>query len=219
MVHPQIPLRRTRAAAAVPAMVLLVLLAGCTDGATSHPASTTSTLVTTPSPSGTAVTASHTSPVPQTLPSGRPGTPRGGIPTVGTLDRTDPDAVGAAFVRLAWTSDTRLDATPMDAGRRAAALAVPALARSLRTADPAAAPGAEWESWRRHHAYTRVQLQPNHDSGAPADTATDADRSWKVTVAPLGDHRWKGIPRTLVVYLALTRSGSSWAVSDLKVAR
>lgn len=218
MVHPQIPVKRPGAAVAVPAAVVLVLLTGCTDDA-SHPATTTSTVATTPSPTGTAATAPHTSPTPQTLPGGRPGTPRGGIPEAGAIDRADPDAVGAAFVRLAWTSDTRLDATPMDAGRRAAALAVPALARSLRTASPAAAPGAEWESWRRHHAYTRVQLQPNHDSGAPADTPTDADRSWKVTITPLGDHRWKGTPRTLVVYLALTRSGSTWAVSDLKVAR
>ncbi len=212
MVHPQIPVRRTRVTVLVPVTTLLALLASCGDNAPSPSAPPPRTSAAQPSPA-------RPPPGPPAPSPGRPGPPRGDLPKVSTINRSDPDAVGAAFIRLAWTSDTRLDTTPMDAGRRAAALAVPALARSLRTASSAADPGADWQTWAQHHAYTRVQLQPNPDSGAPGDTPTDADRSWKVRITPVGDGHWRGTPSTLVVYLALTRSGSAWAVSDLKVAR
>lgn len=152
---------------------------------------------------------------PATTPTRPPRGAVGGLP----VDLRSPDSVGAQFVSLAWTSDTVVDRTPADAARRAAKLATPALAQQLRAAVSAAAPGAQWQTWTAHHAYTRVQLLPNHDNGQPGDTTTTAVRSWQVQVTPVGDNGWTSSPQTIVVYLALTKSTGQWAVSDLRVGQ
>lgn len=147
---------------------------------------------------------------------------RGGAPNPATVDRHNPLAVGQAFVALAYTSDTALDTTPADAGRRAAALAGDPLAQDLRAARSAAAPGATWQSWAQHSAYTRVTTTENVDDGRPADTAATLVRSWSVSAAPTGDDGWAGPAQRLTVYLSLTNDPpdgtGSWAVTDLRAA-
>lgn len=147
---------------------------------------------------------------------------RGSAPDPATVDRHDALAVGQAFVALAYTSDTALDTTPADAGRRAAALAGEPLAQDLRSARSAAAPGASWQNWVQHHAYTHVTTTENVDDGRPADSAAAIVRSWSATAAPIGDDGWAGPPQTITVYVSLTNNHpdgtGSWAVTDLRAA-
>jgi hypothetical protein len=145
--------------------------------------------------------------------------PRGAAGRAQAVDRHNPDSVGAQFVKLAWSSDTAVDRTLADTSRRAAPLATPTLARQLRTAVSAAAPGAQWETWAAHHAITRVSLRPNTDDGRPTDTPTTVYRAWQAQITPVGDNGWTGSGQTLVVYVELTKSAGQWAVSDLRVGQ
>lgn len=199
--------------------LLGVLLAAATVsscGSQHEQSAPTPAAATTQSPAPTTVGPGDFQTIPPVTTPTRP--PRGAVGGQ-AVDLRSPDSVGKGFVALAWTSDTVVDRTPADAARRAAKLATPTLAQQLRAAVSAAAPGAQWQTWTAHHAYTRVQLLPNHDNGQPADTTTTAVRSWQVQVTPVGDNGWTGSPQTLVVYLALTKSAGQWAVSDLRVGQ
>jgi len=118
--------------------------------------------------------------------------------------------------------DTRTDTGPAQAGRRAAALATPALAGTLGAAVDQGAPGQQWATWASHQAVTSVALAPNADT-PPQDTPTTVYRSWAITLTPRG-RGWTGPTVSLVAYLTVTNlaepgAAARWAVADLKVAQ
>jgi hypothetical protein len=111
--------------------------------------------------------------------------------------------------------DTQTDPVPAAAGTRAAALATPELAAKLTTARPQDST-ADWANWTAHHAYTTVRLTPDNDT-RPDDTPTTAYRAWTATVTPQAP-RWTGPAWHLTVFVTMTKTAGSWAVSDLKVS-
>jgi len=215
MTAPSSARRRLAAAAAVTAAAV----AGCGGS----PAEVTAAAAT-PSAGPTATWSTPAPASPQPTPTssqtdaGPRGPVRGGAPDPAGVDRSSPDSVGAAFVQLAWTSDTRVDASPAQATRRAAALAVPELAAELRQAD-GRRPSGDWTTWTTRKAWTQVTLTPNLDTGRPTDTATRAVRGWQARVVPRANS-WTGSTQTFVVFVVLTRptSADGWSVADLEVS-
>jgi hypothetical protein len=193
-------------------------LAACSSPLASTPISVPS------STSAAAGTSSGSAPATSSLSSSGPGSkavvptsPRGDAPHLDQVDRANPAAVGAAFVKIAWTVDTRIDQGPGAAGLRATPLATTKLAASLQSVTTAGADTSEWAAWTAHQAYTVVQLGPANDT-KPDDTPTTAYRAWWVSVAPVGSG-WKGAEHSFVAYVTLTQTAGIWAVSDLRVSQ
>ena len=210
-----------------------LVLAACSQQASS-PTSPATTAATTAAPVSSGVPAATgpdpgsgtgTAPsgsVPAAAGSSAAAGPAAAGPDPAAVDRRNPDAVGRAFVQLAWTMDTRTDTGPAQAGRRAAALATPTLAGTLGGAVDQGAPGQQWATWAAHQAVTSVALAPNADT-PPHDTPTTVYRSWAITLTPRG-RGWTGPTVSLVAYLTVTNlaepgAAARWAVADLKVAQ
>ncbi|HET9654477.1 MAG TPA: hypothetical protein VFP72_03935 [Kineosporiaceae bacterium] len=188
---------------------LVLVLAGCSTGSAA-PVGTASTSRVQTGPASP----SASSPPAPASPSGA-GTPRVSVPVPAGVDRSSPDAVGAAFITAAWTMDTRTDPGPGTAGARALALAAPALAAKLAITMPQTT-SSDWVTWSAHHAWTTVQLVPDNDT-RPDDTPGTAYRAWSVTVTPQAPG-WTGTPWHLTGFVTMTKTAGSWAVSDLRVS-
>ena len=184
------------------ATAALVAVASCSHSPTAAPAPDTSTTPATP--------AAASPPVPTGTRNGRP---TAALPQAGDVDRRSPDAVSEAALTALYSYDTALDRSPADAARRALPWLSPALAQSIRTAQPAP-PGASWTIWSAHHAVITARLAPGHDD-RPADTATDAYRQYTVELIPRGRDKWQGPPEVTTVFLQLTQGTDGWNVEAL----
>jgi hypothetical protein len=129
----------------------------------------------------------------------------------------NPVSVARAALKALWTVNTAVDQSPYAAELSATPYMTPAYAAEIRGTPPVAAPGAQWDSWVRHHAVTNVSLLAEHDSGAPLSSSTVDYLQYWVTITPHGNHGWTSVPNTLVEFVVLTRSGLSslWLVSDV----
>ncbi|MGW2725098.1 hypothetical protein [Streptomyces sp. NPDC001492] len=202
---------RPRTAQAAAAAVLVAILAtGC--GAFSDGTSTDQAPPKAPTPSGpgpypTPRGASEAAP----LPSGSAGQPKGGIPSPADVNGRDATAVSKAALTALTTYDTTIDTSRDDAGRRTAAAGwcTATYAAQLRAAVSRSQPGADWQTWTTHKAFTVPRLTEAEDAGGPDDTDTAAYRRWTITLTPTGRDGWKGSPQTLTAYAELTRSTAS----------
>jgi hypothetical protein len=141
--------------------------------------------------------------------------PRGLKVNLAAVNRTNAGDVAKAFATIAYSSDTRTDTSPADAGRRAAPLATPELTKALKAAPPGRG-GADWTDLVSAKGYTLVKTRVNTDGGAPAGTATTEYASYVVTITP----KPTGAAQTVVVYLQITRTTPTgpWAVAQLRGA-
>lgn len=142
--------------------------------------------------------------------------PRGLTLNVARLDRTDADAVVAAFGILLDTSDTRIDRSATDSGTRAAALATPALATRLKRMAATGDADGSWTGLVAHDGYTAVTARLGGAGPNPADRPTSGARIVTVTVQRHGDHGWKPAPdrpQTLLVILHRADPKNPWSVS------
>lgn len=210
----------TRGATAAAAMALAAVLtaAGCgsgTDGARQGPATPSAPAATGTGPYPTPSDAAEAAP----LPAGSGGTPKGGVPKPDDVDQADADVVSKGALTVMRTFDTTVDRGPSDAEARAASAGwlTDAYAARLSEHRPRAAPGAPWQEWAGHRAYTTVALQKAEDAAKPADTDTEAWRQWAVTTTPRGRDGWTGEPATVPAYVQLTRkaAGEAWRVDDI----
>ncbi|MFF9483024.1 hypothetical protein [Streptomyces sp. NPDC014733] len=201
--------RRTAAAAAV--AMLVATAAACSSEDQDRPAPKPSTS----SPAPTAHPTATYSP-PPTMPTGKPGTPKGGLPK--DVDEKDATAVAKAIAEVAFTYDTQLDRTRADAQRRTARWLTPAYAKTA-LGQPVAPPGANWDQMAAHHGYTTVTARQAHDT-APAGTPTSAYRQFEVTVKFRGRGSWTGPDEHWVTWLHLTRSTASspWRADSMRVS-
>lgn len=214
------PHQHQRPAAAVGVVAAALVLAGCgligqdqDDAQPSRP--------TTPAPSGTGpyTPPAHPSPA-EPLGPGKTGTPRGGLPDRSKTDQHDATTVSKAGLTVMFRYDTSMDTSPHDASIRAARLGwcTPGYARELKKTKPRSAPGAEWNTWQSHHAYTRVSLQHTEDAGRPPDTATTATREWTVTTTPHGRDGWKGHHEETTAFVQMNRHhGGPWRIAGVTV--
>lgn len=199
---------RTTGRIAVVTMLLGAALAGCGDSAPDAvvPSSPSTTF-----PTAAATDGEHADPSP--LPAGIVGTPRPGLPK--NVDANSADAVSQAALTVMWTMDTAIDVSQHDAILRALPYLTPEYAAEIVATPPRSGPGAEWQSWADHKAWTTVTLESAAEFGRPTDNATTAYRQWSVTATPQGFGGWTGEPVVLAAFVVLTRAsaGASWKVS------
>lgn len=201
----------TRAVAAAAAVVLLA--GGCGgEGQHTEPPPTALQSVGTPGASTTPIT-------PQPIPPGNPTkTPAGGLPRPSQVNSLDASTVAATVAAVTYRYDTAIDTSPSDAQRRTKPWLTPEFARLLELG-PAAAPGAEWNTWTQHRAYTTSTAVNATEDGAPPDTTTRADRTIAVTMHPVGRDQWRGPAQQYALFIMLTRDSAktAWKVSQVQV--
>ncbi|MBH1934141.1 hypothetical protein I5Q34_07500 [Streptomyces sp. AV19] len=196
----------------------MLLAAGCGFGSGSDPKPPASRPATGTGPYPTPPHASPAAPLPSTT---NTATPKGGVPTPGSVDQRDATAVSRAALTVMLTSDTTTDITPHDANLRAvrAGWCTEDFARQIRDTPPRSAPGATWTTWTRHRAYTTVNLRPAQDAGRPGDDATHALRQWSVTTTARGRDGWNGPPDIVAAFVELSRpaDGDPWRVAGVSL--
>jgi predicted small lipoprotein YifL len=168
-----------------------------------------------PTPSLTSPT---TVPPKASLPPGQPLDDQARIPDPPTADGQDATDVARSWVTTAYRYDTAYDTSPQDAILRANRYATEAKAAAEREYRPAADPGARWNRWAAHEAWTTVAVTLHSDGDAPADTATTAYREFSVDGTAHGRDGWTGTGPRLTVYVELVReggAGGSWRVTDV----
>ncbi|MEW2218994.1 hypothetical protein AB0939_06690 [Streptomyces sp. NPDC006990] len=225
--------RRAGTAAAVLTLTLAATLAGCgsedvaaSGGATRQPEAGTSAShspsAAEPSePSAADSGASHSPSPSGSAEKKTRGTPKGGVPKPQDVDGKNPDEVAEGTLTAMWTHDTAVDDGPGDAARRTADAGwlTRSYARQLGGRRGGAAPGAQWQRWADHRAYTTVALDRTEDAAKPADTGTVAWRQLTVTATPHGRDGWTREPAPVVAYVHLVRksAGADWRVADVTV--
>lgn len=213
----------SRRAVATVLSAAVLLATGCSDSGTSNQPATPGTASAPASPSAAGTPGAPTIPAtpvtPEQIPPGDPTkTPAGGLPRPSQVNSQNPSAIAATVAAVTYRHDTTIDNSPSDAQLRAKPWLTPALAAQL-AGGPVAAPGAEWNTWVQHRAYTTATAVDATEDGAPPDTATRADRTIAVTVTPVGRDRWRGTPQQYALFITLTRSSAKapWLVSQLQV--
>jgi hypothetical protein len=207
--------RAALAAAAVAALSLALAACGTSPPSPEDPANPGS------SPAAVSSTPPATTPTPSTpaeaYPTGTPGTPRGSSPA--HVDQHDPDAVARAALTVMYASDTRIDTSPHDAIVRAARYMTTKYAAELKAAQPHAAPGAQWQQWTDHHAYTTATITEANDAGRPADTPTTAYRQYTVSAVAHGDAGYTDTQQVGTAFVELTRAAAAdpWRVATVQI--
>lgn len=210
------------ATAATALLSAVIVLAGCGTTptevtATNPPATPTSTAGSGPSPQQPAPAGAST-----TTTTSTPVTPAvTTAASAGTVNRSDPTAVAEAMLDTTFRSNTTTDTSPYTAVKRSLAWFTPAAAARVLASAPTSPVGAEWITWTAHEVTTSVAVHINTDPGAPADTATSADRQFNVTVTPHGEDGWTTAPDQYQCFVTLTRTSptGAWQVSNLQTAQ
>ncbi|MBV9026448.1 MAG: hypothetical protein JO362_22245 [Streptomycetaceae bacterium] len=211
----------TRTGQAAAAAVMILALAACGTMPTNPPDAKAPTKPTVPADSANAPAPTSTTPslTPPTYPTGKAGIPRGPLPNPARVNGQDPDAVVVAALTVMYAMDTAIDTTPHDATVRAAPYLTPAYADQLKDHQPAMAPGAQWQTWTAHHAYTTATITPAEDPGRPSDTPTTAYRQYTITTTAHGDDGYTDpAGPTGTAFVELTRTdGGPWRVATVQV--
>jgi len=153
------------------------------------------------------------------VPTGKAGSPRGGVTEPASINGSDPDAIATAFAAVAYRYDTRLDASPMDATRRGKPWLTPAYAAQVSQPLPGGG-GADWNALAAHDGYTTATVATGHDVGAPSDDATHADRQRVVTVTYHGSGGWAAPEQIHTLFISMNRPDPSapWQISGVTTA-
>lgn len=130
------------------------------------------------------------------------------------VDETDASSVASAFASALVTWDTTTDTSPLDASRRAAGYAAPALALQLRQTPPA--PPQAWTALAARRART---IATTTDGGlglmpaSSADTDTTAVRAITCTITDRASG-WTQAGGDVAVIIELHRAaaGHPWSV-------
>lgn len=206
----------TRNALLAAATTASVLLAGCT-GAQDDPPVRSGEVAATSTPprasDGPVPDASTWTPEP--APAGEPGTPRG-LELPDQVDATDPLAVAEAYTATVLSYDTAIDASPVDASRRAAQWATPELGATI-SAERAGRGGADWTTLAESNGYLSVAFttHPAVEDGLvttePDQLATDVPQIVTVTAhdADLPEQQF-----SVLVGLTRNHPDEPWLVYD-----
>ncbi|WP_335983171.1 hypothetical protein [Streptomyces sp. CA2R106] len=196
------------AAAAVAALSLALAACGTSPPSPDDPAN--------PGSSAPPTTTEPNTPA-EVYPTGTPGTPRGSSPA--HFDQHDADGVARATLAVMYASDTRIDTGPHDAIVRATRYMTTKYSAELKGAPPHAAPGARWQQWTDHHAYTTATVTAADDAGRPADTPTAAYRQYTVSAVAHGDDGYTNTQQVGTAFVELTRAtaGDVWRVAAVQI--
>ncbi|MFY1636172.1 hypothetical protein ACN27F_23340 [Solwaraspora sp. WMMB335] len=219
---------RPRSAAVLTTAILLVGLAACSPTGPSVPAVPSAgrspgspAIGPEPSPAGAVPTTvaapgavDDTSVGP--YPTARTPAPDARVPTVGAVDLADPTAVATAWAIHAYSYDTLYDATPHNAVLRATRYLTPEAAAVEHSYMPYAAPGARWNAWAAHEAWTSVQVTVGNEPHPP-DTGTTAYRQLIVEGIAHGRDGWTGPGPHVVLFFTLDRDlWTGWLVAEVR---
>lgn len=193
------------------------ILAAC--GADPAPPATSTTQApatssTTPRPESSQSSSSGTSAGRPTAPTGRKGTPRGGLVDPKTVDETSASDVAQAYARTAWTIDTRIDKSHADAQRRAQPWLDAQLAKELTQPLPI---GTGWADLVKTKAWTTAKTEDVSPDGS-APTGLTATRVIQTTVTTkTASGKTIGKPEAITVLLDLTRTSDDkpWRVTKI----
>ena len=133
------------------------------------------------------------------------------------VTEADPESIADTVALLLSCQDSRTDASPLDAYKRASQY----LAESLQPGEEARVRGgAAWETLKTNDAYTAITVEPLWGQAPPA-AATDvayADR--QVTITPTSENGWTGTPVTTFYNFTLTKKeDGTWRVSNIATAK
>lgn len=207
--------------AAVATAGLCAVLTGCaavdpTGGGHAHAHASSSTTSAAPSATASGMPTGPGKISPYPTGSGT-GAPRGFPTGAKAAQRSDAGSVAGTFVAMTYAQDTRIDTSPYDAQRRAAALATPAYAAQLIAQAPAAAPGAQWNSWAAHRAYStaKVSSVPTQDQPAPTPTVTYLTFTVLVNVVGVTQPA-----QQLTAFVKVTRvsEADAWQVASVSIS-
>lgn len=137
-------------------------------------------------------------------------------PTQPGFSYADPGPVCQRFVTALYNADTRRDARPGDAYRRAMRFASGTLAGQSAAADH----DGRWTTWTAHRAYIQAVVMPFDDAQPAADNGINARRAYRVSATPVGEDGWRGRTEHSVVDCALRRGGPDgpgWRVTNYEV--
>ncbi|WP_157739819.1 hypothetical protein [Micromonospora narathiwatensis] len=179
------------------ALTLSLAVAGCAASGETAPATPSTTRAT-----STAAPASMAAPV---RPPAQPG-----------FAYADPEEVCRRFVAALYGADTRSDAGPGDAFRRAVRFASGTLAGQSAAAER----DGRWLAWSAHRAYLDALVEPFVDAQLPPDTAITARRAVRVTATAIGEDGWRGWTEHSVADCVLHRGGPDgpgWRVTDYEI--
>jgi hypothetical protein len=156
------------------------------------------------------------------MPSGKPLGPDARVPDPGAVDDSDPTSVSKAWAEMTYSYDTKYDKSPHDAVLRAVRWCSKRKAAAERSYQAASGPGADWNAWARHRAWTTVTVSVESEEledDAPQDTEKVAHRSLVVEGKAHGRDGWTGDGPRLTAYTKLVRSavGEPWRVDDVIV--
>lgn len=148
------------------------------------------------------------------LPSGRAGTPRGGLVGIDDVPNT-PGAVGAATVCTLWTYDTTIDTSSHDAAARAAGWATSRLATTLSS--PAVRTSPQWDRWEARDAYSTVAVSRAPVPGQDVETQATL-RTYQVDVRVNGDRGYRDRFEPLLVTVTLVRDRGRWIADGIDLS-
>ncbi|MEU8284153.1 hypothetical protein AB0C01_07420 [Micromonospora sp. NPDC048905] len=182
---------------AVAALVLMLSVTGCSGGGRPAP---------TPPSTTRAVSAPNSAGVVAPVPP----------PSQAGFAYEDPGEVCTRFTAALYSADTRRDAGPDDAYKRAANF----VSGTLAAQSPAAKRDGRWATWAEYRAYVDAAVEPFVDALQAADTAISARRTVRVTATPLSEDGWRGWTEDSLVDCTLRRGGpdgSGWRVAGYEI--
>ncbi|WP_139140962.1 hypothetical protein [Streptomyces oceani] len=150
-------------------------------------------------------------------PSGKPLGPDAKVPKPPEVDGENPTEVVKAWARVAYSYDTKYDASPQDAVLRAARYFTEKKAEQEREYRRAAGADARWNEWAEHKAWMKVETQFIFDGDAPPDRPLKAHRQLTVEGKAIGRDDWKGQGPRVQAFVTLKRGekGKPWRISEL----
>ena len=128
----------------------------------------------------------------------------------------DPGQVCQRFVMSLYSADTRRDARPGDAYRRAMRFASGTLVGQSAAADH----DGRWTIWTAHRAYIQALVTPFADVPPATEGGITARRACQVNATQVGERGWRGRTEHSVVYCALRRGGAvgpGWRVTSYEI--
>lgn len=131
-------------------------------------------------------------------------------------NESDVESVADTVALLLSCQDSRTDASPLDAYKRASRY----LVESLQPGQEAQVRGgAAWETLKNNDAYTSVAVEPLWGQAPPATAADVAYADRQVTITPTSENGWTGTPETAFYNFTLTKEDGTWRVSNIATAK
>ncbi|MFD7548337.1 hypothetical protein [Streptomyces sp. NPDC059816] len=139
------------------------------------------------------------------------------VPEHPEINHRDATQVAEAWGVMAYAYDTKYDAGPHDATLRALRYFTEKRAAAEREYRSAAGPGAEWNTWAEHQAWTKSTARLQVDADHPEDTAHQAFRRIAISCTVRGRDGWNGTGPRAHAYVTLQRSsgGDPWRISKI----